>query len=263
MTDDVVDEVRTHLRKGRGSPEHPVPRLASVWVDDGRVAVLDLYLQDPSWLDEMRADPIPVSGIAHEIDPSRAISGDMNFVDAMDFVCDLERQLGAAPPGQWGALVDAVALVRDEAPVGVFTPDHFECVPVRVAVFSFLQEVEFAVLERAASSGQNAVNAMNAVDREVVRRAKRRLEDCGRKTSPLAIIRATDFRDKLIIARRLHWSFQTLTDTDFKAAVKQLNDVRNWCAHTGTGQEGSQGLARLSAAVTYARTLLAELLGSD
>jgi hypothetical protein len=219
--------------------------------DVWRVAVLDLYLRDPSWTDELREDPISLSEIAIEARVADACEGAANFLEALQRFAELNpSETGEARRSGGGfdhLPATTPVLVRDPREPGVLIAEHFESVPIRMAALSLLLAIEVAIIERAGESSENANGAVSSLPP----RSRAASEKLAASKNPMNILDASYFRDKLQVAIDMRWCHPV--------DIGRLNRVRNWCAHTGTGGAETVWIDDVLHAAEQARSLLLDL----
>ena len=195
--------------------------------DFARFAILDWCLSDPIWLEEWRDDPISV--FEREASVETETDADTAFAVALERFVNLNvddtRKGRKAASGVWKPVEnDQHLLVFSNGSVyGAMRSEHFRTVPVRLAVFSYLLELEEAVMERASADPDAALACLSA---ERLSKARELAEKKGRSS----LLAGTMFCDRLTIARKMGWCCKD-EGSSASSLVSRMESVRNWCAH--------------------------------
>lgn len=261
----VVKRAKDWLEDRRVSFEMPPGRLATVILGEPGEFV-DLVIVGPGgdsllnveeWFQyDVTAEQDEISMYAQRATLESAIDGETNFVDAMLKYEQINRS-----PSDLGEFKPLVVYERGRI-TGALEEGSFYSVPVRLAVLSFLLELEEAIVGRALSSPSEPPVWRTFLSPERIARAEdlaaRRSRD--RRPSDSATLNATMFIDKLTILRKSGWYQGCTSSGDLKALCSLLERIRNWCAHTADAPDRPT-TAELLTVISTSREMMLAAVG--
>jgi hypothetical protein len=234
------------------------------------VLMLDLWLENPKWLGDDALDD-PVGMHCQPVTLRNVVDGATNFLDAMERLDEIIYHAGLRPAGIHTELLWVIKAGR---PLGAVNQWHFYDSPsVKVAVLSFLLELEEWILQKVIDSADGFATALSAdrfqklVDRlerngpawlyERIKNvpADQRASQFGKERRLFAL---SMFIDKLEVARKKGMCLCGLSKNKAQSRDKRLEAVRNWCAHTSVDAQCAS-IGDLLFVVKSAREMIADL----
>jgi hypothetical protein len=252
----VVDKVQEHLKYENQKNGGQVRRATVVFDEPGdfaRFVILDWCLTDPGWLQEFRDDPVSV--FEREASVETETSSETTFDVALQrFVAinpDVRRDHLSDGKTKLVEMEHHLLVFTDGRMTGAMRAEHFRTVPIRLAVFSYLLELEEIILERAKA---DLVASLACLSAERIDRAA----ETSRRSGYWNQLDGTMFIDKMTIARKQGWCWNGNSGSSIKSTISRLERVRNWCVHTGA--DSSQVyLDDIAFAISTTKDLVLEL----